>query len=355
MNPRLEGYYVYVKNGLLYLDRETAQWVFTEHSPKHYRTYLQPVIYDPSATCPGFKKFLTEICMLEVEEDQSEFATQEQNLKIQLLLEMMGYSMLSTTEFERMFLLLGAPGSGKSTLLNILGNLLGEENYTAIRPSVLDKEFQAKQLFGKLANIIAEEGNKKLPAEVMKNIASGDRMYTNVKHKDGIDFRPFATQIIASNQIPKVDDHSGAFHDRLSVVVLSNNFRNSVNRRTNYAKELICESSGILNLVLDATSRLIQHQGRFSQSNEERTLIKKWRNQDGDITNKFLTERCYFSAEANVSRKELFKAYVIYTSGKREMPVSKNRLFAVLREHGTTIDERRDRKRGRYFKGVGLK
>ena len=75
-----------------------------------YRTTQIPIEYDPAATAPQFIKALDE--MFRDDPDQKE--------KIILVCEMFGYCLLSSTEFEKFFMMLGAGANGKSVILSVL-------------------------------------------------------------------------------------------------------------------------------------------------------------------------------------------------------------------------------------------
>ena len=85
-----------------------------------------------------------------------------------MMLDMMGYTLLSTCEYERFNMLVGNGANGKSVLLDILESLLGVANVCAVQPSKLDNSFQRAHLHGKLANLITEvaEGEKMADAQI---------------------------------------------------------------------------------------------------------------------------------------------------------------------------------------------
>lgn len=95
-----------VSNGLL--DIHTQQ--LTNHSPEFLSTVQIPVKYDPNAKCPNILKFLSQI--LESED-------------IRVVLQLIGYCLYRTTEYERAFIFFGSGSNGKSTLLRIIEYLLG--------------------------------------------------------------------------------------------------------------------------------------------------------------------------------------------------------------------------------------
>ena len=86
--------------------------------------------------------------MFEGEPDKEERKT--------LLLEMMGYSLIQSTDYEKFMILTGVGANGKSVVLNILIAMLGQRQVSGVRPTQLDNKFQVAHLHGKLANVVTE-------------------------------------------------------------------------------------------------------------------------------------------------------------------------------------------------------
>src|SRR5699024_184682 len=75
------------------------------------------------------------------------------NEVIELIKEMLGYTIYRSNVLEKAFLLKGEAGSGKSTLLNAIAKFIGEENIESLSLSQLNEKFYTGLLKGKLANI----------------------------------------------------------------------------------------------------------------------------------------------------------------------------------------------------------
>jgi hypothetical protein len=160
------------------------QWELRPHDRAHFSTSQIPVIYGPQALAPRFEQFLTEVFWDDPDREE----------KSVIVCEALGYSLLSTCEFEKFFLLIGNGANGKSVLLRVLEDLCGHENVAAVQPSQFDNRFQRAHLHGKLANIVTEiaEGAEIADAQT-KAIVSGELTTAEHKMKPPFDFRPFAT------------------------------------------------------------------------------------------------------------------------------------------------------------------
>lgn len=211
-----------------------------------YRTTQIPVKYDPAALAPMFIKFLNEIFINDADKTD----------KVMLVFEMIGYCLLSSTEFEKFFLLIGPGANGKSVLLTVIQALLGFDNTAAVQPGQLDNKFQRAHLDGKLANIISElpEGGQ-IPDAQLKSITSGELITAEHKFKSPFDFEPFCTLVFASNHMPHTRDFSDALFRRAVVIPFNRVFQEH-EQDNHLAKKLKTELPGILNMALFAMANV---------------------------------------------------------------------------------------------------
>jgi P4 family phage/plasmid primase-like protien len=179
-------------NGELHFRK--GAWHLEPHDKQNYRTTQIPILYTPEASAPRFEQFLDEV--FQVDEDAEE--------KKVVVCELLGYSLLTSCEFEKFVILLGNGANGKSVLLHIVEQLVGTSHVSAVQPSQFDNRFQRAHLFGKLVNIVTEiaEGAEIADA-ALKAIVSGERTTAEHKHKNPFDFHPFSTCWFGTH-IPRV-------------------------------------------------------------------------------------------------------------------------------------------------------
>lgn len=109
-------------NGELHLKEGT--WHLQPHDKHNYRTTQIPIAYDPQATAPRFEQFLEEIF-------QGDEDTEERKITV---CELLGYSLLTSCEFEKFVILLGNGSNGKSVLLHVVEYLVGTSHVSAVQP-----------------------------------------------------------------------------------------------------------------------------------------------------------------------------------------------------------------------------
>jgi len=113
-----------------------------DHYPDFLSPVQLPVRYDPAATCPNIRRFISQV-----------LPTDNQDL--------LGYLaalyMLPYTSLQKALLLQGAGGNGKSVFIAIICAFLGKANYSAkTLQQLCEDRFSASALLGKLVNICAD-------------------------------------------------------------------------------------------------------------------------------------------------------------------------------------------------------
>jgi putative DNA primase/helicase len=216
------------------------------HHFDHYSRSQLNIDFDATATPVRWLQFLDEVFGCDQDKDQ----------KIALIQEMMGYLLLPTTRYEKAFWFIGNGSNGKSTLLNVIEQLVGSENVSAVPLNELAAKFSTVQLQGKLVNISGElDVNGKLNYGKMKSIVSGDLIECERKGQQGFTFRPYAKLITAMNHTPQIDDLSNGFFRRLIIIEFNRRFEEHEMDRS-LITTLKGELAGILNWAISGVQRL---------------------------------------------------------------------------------------------------
>ena len=308
------------------LELKEGSWHLREHRREDYRTAQIPIVYDPEAKASRFEQFLREI--FEGDPDSED--------KQVLVCELLGYTLMSSSEFDKFILLLGHGANGKSVLLYVVQSLVGMENTSAVQLSQLDNRFQRAYLQGKLANIITEvaEGCE-IPDAQLKAIVSGERMTAEHKHKSPFDFSPFCTCWFGSNHMPYTKDFSDAIFRRALIIPFNKKFEGS--RQDLHLKEaLVKELPGILNLALEAFSSVNSRKG-FTEPSSSIEAKERWRKECDQVA-MFIEECCELKVHSQSNSKEIYQAYVNWANElgiKRSL--NQNSLTRRLSKFGVTL------------------
>ena len=239
---------------------------------------------------------------------------------------MLGYSLLTSCEFEKFVILLGNGANGKSVLLHIIEQLVGTAHVAAVQPSQFDNRFQRAHLFGKLVNIVTEiaEGAEIADA-TLKAIVSGERTTAEHKHKSPFDFHPFSTCWFGTNHMPHCRDFSDAIFRRAIILSFNRKFEGAT-RDVHLRQKLQMEMPGILNLALEGVAGVFER-GEFTYCPSSELAKKHWRF-ECDQVEQFVTDACEISPKIRSNSNDIFKSYTIWA---REMGVKR-----VLGHNGLT-------------------
>lgn len=297
------------------------QFVFKPHNKLNYLTSQIPVEYDEHAQAQTFLQFLHGIFD----------GDPQQKDKARLIIQLMGYSLLPTTQFETFVILIGVGANGKSVLLKVLKALLGRNNVSAVQTSQFDNKFQRAHMNNKLANIVSEiKEGEKIDDNVVKAITSGESSTVEEKFKSPYDMEPFCTLWFGSNHMPRTTDFSNGLFRRAQVIPFNRQFKSDEQDRE-LADKLIAELPGILNLCLKGLKMLFRD-NKFIQVQEVDQAVQQWR-KENDQASLFFDDCCIYqpnSYETSAKVYDSFKAWA--KRGGIYKPLDQNTLTNRLRQ-----------------------
>lgn len=135
------------------------------------------------------------------------------------LTEFIGMCMMRDVKMLPYFpVLIGEGSNGKSTYINLLEDVVGRDNISGLQPKEISAHFMGMHIVGKTANLgddIAGGYLDEKDCSVIKSVATGDLMFTDVKGTKGYHFRPYCTMVFSCNQFPRLADTTPGFMRRL--------------------------------------------------------------------------------------------------------------------------------------------
>jgi putative DNA primase/helicase len=333
---------VNVLNGIL--DVETEE--LTSHTAEFLSAVQIPVVYNPTAECPAWDRFISETFPPDAR---------------QLAYEIPAWLMTPDTSIQKAILLLGEGANGKSTYLGAVGAFIGRENSAALSLQKIEADrFAAARLVGMLANICPDLPSDHLSStSTFKAITGGDPISAEYKYGNSFDFRPFARLVFSANHPPRSGDASHAFYRRWLVVPFDQSFEPGQQRpRAELDAELSDprELSGVLNRALGAL-RGIRQRGGFSESRSTRDALAEFQ-KTTDPLSVWLDRNTVEHPDAMVAQDELRKAFNQFAenSGKPGMtPQAFGRALVRVRP-GLEKAQRtwRGASNTRVYLGIGL-
>lgn len=135
------------------------------------------------------------------------------------LAEFIGVCMVRSAKLCPFFpVLVGVGSNGKSTYIELLQNVIGDENISSLQPKEVTARFMGSHIVGKTANLGDDIAGGYLDdhdCSVIKSIATGDLMFTDVKGGKGYYYHPYSTLVFSCNQFPRLADTTPGFMRRL--------------------------------------------------------------------------------------------------------------------------------------------
>ena len=200
------------KNGIYNLEDDS----FVEFSPHHIITNRINWDYNPAAYSE-----LADVTLDKISCHDSSIRS--------LLEEVIGACMYrsNTLAGGKAFILIGDKSNGKSTFLDMVKNLLGDNNISALDLSELGDRFKTAELFGKLANIGDDIGDEFIAnASVFKKLVTGDRLNVERKGQDPFEFNNYSKMLFSANNIPRIGRgrDTGAILRRLVIIPFNAKF-----------------------------------------------------------------------------------------------------------------------------------
>jgi len=138
--------------------------------------------------------------------------------------------MFRRNELGKAFILTGSGSNGKSTFLNMLKNMLGKRNVSALDLKKLNDRFSTVMLYGKLANIGDDISDEFITdAADFKKIVTGETVDAEQKGQPKLEFEPYVKLLFSANNIPRIGKgrDSSAILRRLIIVPFNATFNSN--------------------------------------------------------------------------------------------------------------------------------
>ncbi len=300
--------FISVKNGLLdwrtgELRPRTKDVFVVNHIPHNWR---------PDATPGRFREWI---------ESAIEPSAQ------QAIWEVLGYAVSPVHDLKSALACTGPGGGGKSTFINVLTQLVGAENATAMSPNEMSSRFNKAELFGKTLNAAGDVGAETLKnLGFFKSVVAADVIQGEFKGRDPFRFRPNAFHVAAFNMMPSVEQNDSAFWDRWAVLPFEHRFNR--NAPDNFFRDVMPYDTALMEGVLVGAVRGLQSlrdRGRFDP--EVFTPAKEvWRSQVDSVA-AFVAEHIDIQGDAKVSAGALHGLYMQVTNAGGETPLGRNKFY----------------------------
>ena len=285
---------VALRNGLLHLPSQKLH----PHSPMFFNGNALEFDYDKNAQQPKiWLEFLQSVWPKSKD-------------CIQTLQEIFGLLLTPDTSQQKVFLIIGPKRSGKGTIAKILTALLGSNNVCNPTPDSLGRNFGLAPLIGKQLAIMGDARfggriDQSVIAERLLSISGEDDQTIDRKYKSEWT-GPLKTRfMILTNEMPRINDASGALASRFIVLTMTESFYGREDHKL--FERLSEELPGIFNWAIQGWLRL-RRRGHLTQPKTSREAIEELEALSSPI-NAFIKECCTVKAGIRIGCTSLYQAW----------------------------------------------
>jgi len=321
------------KNKVLNLDTMKQ----SPHSDEFMTRIFMDFDYDPAATCPRWRSFLTEV----ISDLDSIRVLQEY-----LGLIFVDKDMLS---IEAMLYLYGTGGNGKSVVENVIKFILGDDNCSSFTMTQLctdnNSDYATAIANGKLLNFASDMGDKDFSGGKYKAITARDPIMVRPIGMAPFEARDMPLLMANINKIPVTTDATDGYWRRNKIIRFDRTF--SENEQDRQLKpKLRSEASGIFNWIIEGRERILAQKGQFTESVVMRSISATARKESNSVLS-WLEEKGYVGKllpgqaghAMELHGKTMMEDYKEYCRIWGNQPKNRTNLRADLVQAGFTPDD----------------
>jgi putative DNA primase/helicase len=232
---------------------------------------------------------------------------------INAMQELFGYCLTSDTSQQKIFMLVGPKRSGKGTIARVLTALLGKDNIAAPTLAGLSTNFGLWPLIGKSVAIISDarlsgRTDQVAVVERLLSISGEDSTTIDRKNLQPITMKLPTRFVILTNELPKLNDASGAIVSRLILLHMQRSFYGYEDR--GLTDKLLAERQGILLWAIEGWRRL-RERGRFVQPDAGLEHLSDMADLASPIS-AFVRECCELGPGLTIPCSDLFDSWKLW-------------------------------------------
>jgi putative DNA primase/helicase len=274
---------------------------------------------------------------------------------LDLLQEWFGYCLTGDTSQQKMLFIVGPKRSGKGTIARVLAQLVGSGNVCGPTTSSLASAFGLQPLIGKTLAIVSDARfsgeNVATVIERLLCISGEDSLTVDRKFMSSVTMKLAARFMFLSNELPRLNDASGALARRFLILRLTESFYGRED--TAQTEKLLAELPGILNWAI-AGWRQLRARGRFQMPASGADAMLDLEELSSPVS-AFVRSECDIGAGLRVHVDDLYEAWALWCSRQGRTVVSTKQTFGRdLVAAFSNVHCRRGSSR-RFYEGIGLK
>jgi len=341
-----------VKNGIVDLKTGTIR----NGKPGDFLKSVCTTVYDPTAECPNFKKFLFEV----LGDDPDTFIFMQK---------LLGASLIGQSTYKQYLPIFSGQGrNGKDTLMGVLCHVLGPQLTAPVQSELLlDTRARSSQgpspdkmkLRGlRIAYCNETSQGKRFNTGTVKVLSGGGQISARPLHGAEVTWEQTQILILMTNNRPSapVDDY--AFWKRIKAVHFPLSFvedptgPNERKADPKLSEKIKKEAPGVLNWLIEGC---LEYQREGCTLIEPDAVKKACADylKDVDLIGMFIEDCCLVAKGLYVPTKDIYAKYRdwVLTGGSNNKPVTTTAFSLYLKKR---FDSGKTTKGNRCFFGIGL-
>lgn len=252
------GRFLGFANGLLNMD--TLELI--PHTPNFFNISCLPYDHNKDASYGEWEDFLLDVMDYDAE-------------SVMLLQQWAGYLLTPNLRQQKFLLIAGDGANGKGVFFEIIELMLGRENVSHLPLAAFGDRFALAPTLGKLANM-SSESSADLTAfgeNVLKSYTAGDAMTFDRKYREPVECVPTAKVMIATNDLPRIEDKTQGIWRRMIFVPFNKTFSESQQDK-HLAEKLSANMSGVFKWALKGIDLLKEYNGFITPEKSRQALAE---------------------------------------------------------------------------------
>ena len=306
------------RNGML--DLRTME--LHAHDPELYSMNQVPHAFDPDYAVPE-DSFTAEFLREIIPDDEDR----------EMFLEYAGYCLSTYTGFQKYLILTGPGGVGKSVLLDMIEQIVGRVNTSALAMQRISERFQSRFLQGKLLNVFADLSSKSMEdTSILKMVLGEDDVSAEIKGGKSYKFKPYCKLLFSANRIPvSRDEQSNAYYRRMMILPV----HEGAKRFPRLKERLREDQEAFFYMAVAAVGRAFAR-GELLESENSRKEVRELYFRT-DSVRAFLDERTEKAQGEKVRTADMYAAYESYCLEQERPSLSRIAFRANMKEKGITV------------------
>jgi len=280
---------------------------------------------------------------------------------IETLQELFGLLLVDDTSFQRIFLFIGPTRCGKGTIARIASAMIGNGNVAGPTLSSLATSFGLESLIGKSLAVVSDarlsgRADQAIITERLLSISGEDALTIDRKYQKPVIGKLSPRLLILSNELPRLNDSSGALANRMTVFRFTRSFKGHEDRSLS-DRIIGAELPGVLLWAIEGWRRLLER-GHFLQPESGKELLDALHDISSP-TGAFVREVCDIGPQFDAITSDLYEAWLKWAAKNGYENPGNAQLFgrnlAAAVSNLRTQPTRENGKQVRKYLGIRLK